>query len=114
MEVVNGLLRGTIEIKRAELILRALNTAVRNSRRVKFGNSSDIVTEIPDYATPPAADVDEGARAEAERQATHTEIARVRAPHLEAAGVDPTQPKPPVSDRSAEVLQSRKQRASSG
>ncbi len=37
MEVVNALLPGTIELKRAELILRALNTAVRNIRRVKFG-----------------------------------------------------------------------------
>ena len=36
MEVVNALLRGTIELKRAELILRALNTAVRNIKRVKF------------------------------------------------------------------------------
>jgi hypothetical protein len=145
MEVVNGLLRGTIEIKRAELILRALNTAVRNSRRVKFGNSNDIVTEIPDYATPPATDADDAARDEAARQATHTEIARVRAAHLEAANagtahvgaaapgcpggpespgrsptpkqnaaVDPTQRKPPVSDRSAQKPQSRKQRASSG
>jgi|SRR5580658_96094 hypothetical protein len=122
MEVVNALFRGTIEVKRAELILRALNTAVRNSRRVKFGNSNDIVTEIPDYATPPATDVDEAANAEAARQATHAEIAHVRGAHLKAAAIDPTQPKPPVSDRSAEVpstplrasLQSRKERASSG
>src|ERR1035438_5610416 len=40
MEVVNALLRGTIELKRAELILRALNTAVRNIRRVKFGQNA--------------------------------------------------------------------------
>ena len=48
MEVVNGLLRGTIELKRAELILRALNTAVRNIRRVKFGlHQSEMVTRSP-------------------------------------------------------------------
>ena len=40
MEVVNALLRGTIELKRAELILRALNTAVRNIRRVNFAHAS--------------------------------------------------------------------------
>jgi hypothetical protein len=114
MEVVNGLLRGTIEIKRAELILRALNTAVRNSRRVKFGNSNDIVTEIPDYAPPPTTDVDDAANAEAARQATRAEIARVRAAHLENAAVDTTHRKPPASDRSAQVPQSRKERASSG
>ncbi len=41
METINALLRGTIEIKRAELILRALNTAVRNIRRVHFGLHPD-------------------------------------------------------------------------
>jgi hypothetical protein len=124
MEVVNALLRGTIEIKRAELILRALNTAVRNSKRVKFGNSNDIVTEIPEYAAPPETDspanyADEVARVEAARQATHAEIARVRAAHLQPANAgtvhkgtaapkssgrsavdprpDPTHRKPPAS-----------------
>ena len=54
MEVVNALIRGTIEIHRAELILRALNTAVRNSKRAKFGIASNMVTELPEYRTPPA------------------------------------------------------------
>ena len=54
MEVVNGLIRGTIELKRGELILRALNTAVRNIRRVKFGLHSDkMVREIPTDPAPP-------------------------------------------------------------
>jgi hypothetical protein len=47
MEMVNSLLCGTIDIKRAELILRALNTAVRNSRRVRLENISDMVRELP-------------------------------------------------------------------
>jgi hypothetical protein len=111
MEVVNALLRGSIEVKRAELILRALNTAVRNIRRVKFGNVTHMVTQIPDYPDVPDAEVEEAARAEAARQATRAEIARVRAAHLAPAAADPAQPKPPVSDRSAQVLQSRKQRA---
>ena len=64
MEVVNALLRGTIELKRAELILRALNTAVRNIRRVHFGlHSDDMVREIPDYPDPPLEQVDEEAAA---------------------------------------------------
>jgi hypothetical protein len=113
MEVVNALLRGTLETKRAELILRALNTAVRNARRVHFGlHSDDMVREVPDYPAVPDTEVDEAAQAEAARQATRTEIARVRAAHT--ATVDPTKPKPPVSVRSTEVLQSRKQRAPSG
>ncbi len=150
MEVVNALLRGTIELKRAELILRALNTAVRNIRRVNFAHATNMVTQVPDYPAAPDAEVDEAANAEAARQATRAEIARVRAAHLpqanvataavtdscrdgsqtrpggpaspgrsdpsskKNAAVDPTHPKPPLSDRSAQVLQSRKQRAPSG
>src|ERR1700686_3087699 len=68
MEVVNALLRGTIELKRAELILRALNTAVRNIRRVKFSqNANHMVTETPDYPTPPLEQVDEQYAAELQR-----------------------------------------------
>jgi hypothetical protein len=149
MEVVNALLRGTIEVKRAELILRALNTAVRNIRRVHFGlRADDMVREIPTYPAVPDPEVEAVAAAEAARQATRIEIARVREEHLRAAqvepatvrggtgalarpgdpevpgrsdpstkknaAIDPAQPKPPVSDRSAQVLQSRKQRAPSG
>ena len=52
MEIVNDLLCGTIELKRAELILRALNTAVRNIRRVNFRLHANMVTEVPEYAAP--------------------------------------------------------------
>jgi hypothetical protein len=114
METINALLLGTIEIKRAELILRALNTAVRNIRRVNFSRVSRMVTQLPDYPAVPDLEVEEAARAEAARQATRAEIARVRAAHLAPAPIDPAKPKPPVSDRSAQVLQSRKHRAPSG
>ena len=77
MEVVNALLRGTIELKRAELILRALNTAVRNIKRVKFGlHSDEMVREIPNYPTPPLEDVDEVAAADATRRAVRAKSAR--------------------------------------
>ncbi len=151
MEVVNALLRGSIEVKRAELILRALNTAVRNIRRVNFSRVSRMITQLPDYPAVPDLEVEEAARAEAARQSTRAEIARVRAAHLQPASVatpvvapervgtdafvrpggpelpgrsdpstkkkaaiDPTRPKPPVSDKSAQVLPSRKHRAPSG
>jgi hypothetical protein len=87
IEVVNALLRGTIEIKRAELVLRALNTAVRNIRRVNLSRHADMVREIPTYAPAPAVEVDETARAEAERQATRAEIARIEAAHLAPANL---------------------------
>jgi hypothetical protein len=54
MEVINALLRNTIDPKRAALILRALNIASRNIRRMKFGiHDNKIVREVPDYPAPP-------------------------------------------------------------
>jgi hypothetical protein len=53
MEVVNALLRKTIEVPRAELVLRALNAAIRNAGRVRFGRTSQVVTTIPNYSAPP-------------------------------------------------------------
>jgi hypothetical protein len=140
IEVVNALLRGSIELKRAELVLRALNTAVRNIRRVKFAHASPMITQIPDYPAVPDLEVEEAARAEAARQATRAEIARATAAHLQpanavtdyvgtaapevsgrsdlppkkTAAVDPTHRKPPVSVKGAQIPQSRKHRAPSG
>ncbi len=88
MEVVNALLRGTIELKRAELILRALNTAVRNARRVHFGlHSDDMVREIPDYPTPPLEQIDEQAAVAVARAAKRVEAER--AAYLAAPRVAP-------------------------
>jgi hypothetical protein len=54
MEVINALARNHIDLPRAALIIRALNIAVRNSRRAKFNvNNSTMVREIPDYPAPP-------------------------------------------------------------
>ena len=54
MEVINALVRNHIDAKRAELILRALNTAVRNARRVRFqAESAAMVREVPNYPAPP-------------------------------------------------------------
>ena len=102
MEVVNALLRGTIELKRAELILRALNTAVRNIRRVNFGlHSDDMVREIPNYPDPPLEQIDEEAavafaratkRAEAER-AAYRAAPRVAPVNAAAVNVGTAAPK---------------------
>src|SRR5450631_2204576 len=89
MEIVNALLRGTIELKRAELILRALNTAVRNIRRAKFGQDTNkMVREVPTVPDPGFEDAD---RAEAARQADRAEIARVIAAHQRPANASPAQ-----------------------
>ena len=49
MEVINALMRNTIDVKRATLIIRALHIAVKNAPRVKFG-ILEPVTKIPEYA----------------------------------------------------------------
>lgn len=73
MEVVNGLMSGSIDLKRGELVLRALNAAVRNSRRVRFNvNKDQMVTEVPNY------EQEEDAREQA-REEVRIEIARMRA-----------------------------------
>src|SRR5580692_9648303 len=60
MEVINGLIRNTLDVKRAELIIRALGIAVRNARRVKFDSEvSARVREVPHYADP-LDEVEEG------------------------------------------------------
>ena len=50
MEVINALMRNTIDLKRATLILRALHIAVKNAQRVKFNAGREVVREVPEYA----------------------------------------------------------------
>src|SRR5579862_3415396 len=59
MEVINGLIRNTLDAKRAELILRALHIAVKNARNVRF--DSEVypkVREVPQYAEPESDNVE--------------------------------------------------------
>ncbi|MFZ0297261.1 MAG: hypothetical protein WAM13_02825, partial [Candidatus Sulfotelmatobacter sp.] len=50
MEVINALVRNTIDFRRAQLILRALHIAVKNSPRVHFNIYKDeMIREVPDY-----------------------------------------------------------------
>lgn len=73
MEVVNGLMSGAIDLRRGELILRALNTAVRNSRRVKFNiDTEKMVREVPHYEQ-------EAEARERAREEVRAEIRRMRA-----------------------------------
>ncbi len=66
MEVINALMRNTIDLKRAALIIRALHIAVKNAARVKFGIlGKGTVKEIPEYAAPPV-DLDDADTSEAD------------------------------------------------
>jgi len=55
MEIINALVRNTIDFRRARPILRALHIAVKNSPRVHFDiYKSDMIHEVPNYpAAPP-------------------------------------------------------------
>jgi hypothetical protein len=131
MEVVNGLIRGTIELKRGELILRALNTAVRNIRRVKFGIYADeMVREIP--ADPAEAEPKPGASsthvgtaapgcpggpevpgrcavAPAGKPALSAQMSpAARQPNSLSPTIDPTRPKRPLGVKEVETPKERK------
>ena len=57
MEVINALMRNTIDLKRATLILRALHIAAKNAAHVRLALEGErAVKEIPDYPAPPAPD----------------------------------------------------------
>jgi hypothetical protein len=59
MEVVNGLVRNTLDVKRAELIIRALNIATKNARNVRFDSQAyPKVKEVPAYPAPAAEIID--------------------------------------------------------
>ena len=54
MEIINALARNYIDPRRADIMVRALNIAVKNSRRAKFNiSTSEMVREVPDYPAPP-------------------------------------------------------------
>jgi hypothetical protein len=96
MEVINALMRNTIDPKRASLILRALNIASRNIRRMKFGiHDNKIVREVPNYPAPPEP---ESVPAPAQWSANMTPeevAAKIRADR--AAAQSPTPSAPPAA-----------------
>jgi hypothetical protein len=51
MHMIDAVLKGTIDNKRANIVLKALHIAVRNSRNVYFHiRQDDMVREVPNYA----------------------------------------------------------------
>src|SRR5579864_3656759 len=96
MEVINALMRNTIELKRANLILRALHIAVKNARYARFSiHAREMVREIPDYADPAQDHVGTAAlggpgRAAAASPDTELDLPAVAATHEKPIGPDPT------------------------
>jgi len=92
MEVINGLVRNTLDIKRATLIIRALHIAVKNASRVRLASQVEKkVREIPEYAMPPEETLDpitnEGGRAVLDEEAELPAVA-AKEPHE----IDPQDP----------------------
>src|SRR5579859_2116627 len=96
MEVINALMRNTIELKRANLILRALHIAVKNARYSRFNiHAREMVKEVPDYAMPAEDHVGTAAlggpgRAAAVCPDTELDLPAVAATHEKPIGPDPT------------------------
>ncbi len=97
MEVINALARNTIDLKRAELLLRALHIAVRNARRVRFNQAADMVREIPNYPAPPKPAVQPAPDPPIEVNAPPlTQLQTWATLTVEAAEATATQRKPPA------------------
>jgi hypothetical protein len=94
MEVINAIARNTIDLRRADLMLKALHIAVKNAHRVRFDSvGGRMVHQVPDYPAPPKP-------AHSVPETTMTASAIETAPAAQTGyrnQVDPTQRKPPVS-----------------
>lgn len=105
MEVINALARNTIDLKRADLILKALHIAVKNARRVRFSLEKDeMVREVPTYPAPL-----QPASATPEPTLTVAAIETVPPSQIAIDVVDPTHRKPQA--RAAEAPKERKSAA---
>jgi hypothetical protein len=107
MEVINALARNTIDLPRAQLILRALSIAVRNARRTRFDHDrQDMIREVPAYPAParPAVSTDAAGApslsrtlrqgGEVDSGTTNLPDAKDAATKETECPVDPTQRKP--------------------
>jgi hypothetical protein len=107
MEIINALVRNTIDVRRAQLVLRALHIAVRNSPRVHFDiHNNEMVRELPDYPAAPAAQkpplpalTQAGALARV-RRPRPISITQPSSPVV-AAQPEPARPKPPAAVKPA-------------
>ena len=114
MEIINALVRNTIDLRRAQLILRALHIAARNTRRANFEVCpQNIVQEVPQYPAPaPPPKPPEPALAQAGALA-RVRLSRARLRKLvdnmasqpaSVPQIDPTRPKPPQRVTSSPVV----------
>jgi len=54
METINAIVRNQIDLRRADLILKALHIAVKNCHRVSFNlDTSEMIRQSPEFEAPP-------------------------------------------------------------
>ncbi len=95
MEVINALVRNTIDFRRAQLILRALHIAVKNSPRVHFRvHQNEMIHEVPNYPAAPAAQ-----KPPSPALAQASALARIPRPKT----VSITRPRPPIPAASPNI-----------
>ena len=107
MEIINALVRNTIDFRRAQLVLRALHIAAKNAPRVHFNIYKDeMIHEVPNYPAAPA--VQKPASAALAQAGALARIPRPKPvsitrpqPPIVAAQPQPARPKPPVRARPA-------------
>ncbi|MGB2835993.1 MAG: hypothetical protein WBC30_10225 [Candidatus Sulfotelmatobacter sp.] len=99
METINAIVRNQIDFQRANLLIRALSIAVRNSRRVRFDHlESEMIRKLPEVEQV------EAQPAVSSHEAAHSGAAERRdplAPHASAA-------KAALSERSEPTGMARK------
>jgi hypothetical protein len=107
MEIINALVRNTIDFRRAQLVLRALHIAVKNSPRVHFDlYKREMIHEVPNYPAVP-----EPQKPAAPAIAQAAALARIPRPKpisitrpkppIVAAQPEPARPKPPAAVKPA-------------
>jgi hypothetical protein len=107
MEIINALVRNTIDFRRAQLVLRALHIAVKNSPRVHFDiYKSDMIHEVPNYPAAPAVQKPPSAaltQAGALARIPRPKPVRITPPRppIVASSADSARPKPPSRARPA-------------
>ena len=118
MEIINALVRNTIDFRRAQLVLRALHIAVKNSPRVHFNiNKSEMIHEVPNYPAAPAAQKPASAaltQAGALARIPHPKPVSITRPQppIAAASPEPARPKPPAAARPAPAVRNAARRRS--
>ncbi len=119
MEIINALVRNTIDLKRAQLILRALQIASRNAPRVHYSvHGQHMVREIPDYPAAPAVQEPPAPalhQAGALQRIPRPKLVRITPPpppNPPAAALDPANPKPPAKAKPAPAARTAASRRS--